>query len=77
MIGRQSGICLTATCTPFDAIPPVLWGAFKKAVMKTAEDWGLTVHISEHPSIQLAENNFWKAHKIHEDAAVRVETSNG
>ena len=66
---HPSGIRLNASCSPFDAIPPVLWNAFKKAVLEHAKDWGLTVHFGQDDgSIAQAETRFWQMQRGHEEA---------
>lgn len=70
---QQSGITLIATCTPFDAIPPALWEGFKKSLMASAAQWGLTVRISEHPSLQQGKQSFWAAQRIHDNARIEAE----
>jgi len=74
---QQGGITLIATCTQFDAIPPALWEGFKRAVQGAGTEWGLTVRVSEHPSIQDAKNEYWKQSRIHDEARARAEESGG
>ncbi len=69
----QAGITLIATCTPFDVIPPALWEGLKKAIMQSAADWGLTVRISEHPSLQDGKQHFWKLERMATDARIEAE----
>ena len=57
----QSGIRLNASCSPFDVIPPELYARFKKAVIETGKQWGLTVHFGQDDgSIAQAEQRFWE-----------------
>lgn len=69
---NQGGIKLTASCTPFDAVSPAVWEAFKKAVMESAKNWGLTVHVSEDLTIQDAKQAFWNAQRVHDDARIKA-----
>lgn len=59
---------LVATCTPFEALPPPIWAAFRKMVQEAGRSWGLDVEFSEGPSVTEAIANFWKANRIHENA---------
>lgn len=60
-----------------DAVPPALWEAFKKSVVKSAADWGLTVRFGEDDgSIADAQQRFWHMQRVHDDARIAAETKN-
>jgi len=75
----QGGIRLNASCSPFDVIPPELWLRFKRAVMKTADEWGLSVHFGQDDgTVSQAEARFWEMQRAHDDARLgKPETDAG
>lgn len=68
----QAGIRLNASCSPFDALPPGLYDAFKQAVISTARNWGLTVHFGQDDgTIEQAKVRFWQMTRVMEDARAK------
>lgn len=54
--------------SPFEALPPAHWAAFRKQVQEAGRGWGIDIEIVEGPSITDAIANFWKWNRIAEDA---------
>lgn len=63
-----SGLTFLVTASPFEALPPPHWQAFKRAIKAMADNYGLQVAISEHPSVHEAQIRFWQMSRVQEDA---------
>lgn len=72
-----SGVTLLATAGPFEALPPPVWQAFKKAVKAIADNHGLQVNISDHPSINDAHQRFWQMTRVMDDARLAGQKDGG
>lgn len=59
---------LHCVCTPFEAMPPEVWRAFRKMVQSAASSWGLNVDFEEGPTVTAAIANFWRMNQAHEDS---------
>lgn len=67
---------LTASCTPFEALPPPIWQAFKKQVMDAARSWGLEIAISQDLTVSDAEQRFWMMTRVMDDARAEDAATN-
>lgn len=47
MIGRPSGIKLTATFDAFTVVPPKAWEQAKRAIVATLELYGFKAHVED------------------------------
>ena len=59
---------LSASCTPFEALPPPVWQAFKRQVMEAAKTWGLEIAISQDLTVADAEQRFWMMVRVVDNA---------
>lgn len=59
---------LLATASPFEALSPAAWTAFRKMVLHAGNTWGIAVAFEENPTVTEAIANYWAAQRIHENA---------
>lgn len=51
---------LSATCTPFEALPPDHWEGFKRQVIAAAKGWGLDITVSQDLTVMDAVARYWQ-----------------
>jgi hypothetical protein len=59
---------LTASCTPFEALPPKVWENIRRAVEYACFEWGVSVEVAEDLTVMEAQARFRMWQKANEQA---------
>ncbi len=55
---------LSASCTPFEALPDTVWQSFKRQVQEAAKAWGIEIAISQDLTVGDANQRFWDMQRV-------------
>jgi hypothetical protein len=68
---------LRATCSPFEALPPVVWAAVKIAIVEAGRSYGMDIALDDDLTVLEAHQRFWQLHRVQENARLAAETTDG